>query len=173
MIFVSLEPYEAAVAVHVGAARNKSAVGRGSKDVYKSDPVSAWGMHVEAAGAEMAVAKYLGLYWDGSVDTYRSGSGDLPYTLIDVKHSQDGKWKVKDRDTGELILVRGVMPNYCIEAYCLCDEVKESSKPCEMGGAKLWYISDLVKRKDLEGLKKILWRRSFDARQASPPCEVK
>ena len=42
-----------------------------------------------------------------------------------------------------------------------------------MGGAKLWYISDLVKRKDLEGLKKTLWRRAFDARLASPPCEVK
>jgi hypothetical protein len=107
------------------------------------------------------------------VDTYRSGSGDLPYTNVDVKHSQDGKWKVKDRDDGELILVKGVMPTYTIEAYCFTKEVKNASAPCEMSGSKLWFINDRVKRRDFDRLKKTLWRRAFDARQASPPCEVK
>jgi len=173
MIVVRLEGYEAEVAVLVGSSRNKSALKKESRDVYPSNPVMSWGQHVEAAGAEMAVAKYLGLYWDGSVDTYRSGSGDLPYTNIDVKHSQDGKWKVKDRDDGELILVKGVMPTYTIEAYCFTKEVKKASAPCEMSGSKLWFINDRVKRRDFDRLKKTLWRRAFDARQASPPCEVK
>ncbi|NBT76694.1 MAG: hypothetical protein EBT15_12170 [Betaproteobacteria bacterium] len=172
MIAVRLEGYEVEVAVLVGSARNKSAIKRESRDVYPCDPVLSWGQHVEAAGAEMAVAKYLGLYWDGSVDTYRSGSGDLPYTNIDVKHSKDGKWKVKEKDDGELILVKGTMPDYIIEAYCLTDEVKNASAPCVMGNAKLWFVSDLVKRHDFTGLRKALWRRAFDARQSYPPAEL-
>lgn len=169
MIAVRLEGYEVEVAVLVGSARNKSALKKESRDTYECDPIMSWGQHVEAAGAEMAVAKYLGLYWDGSVDTYRSGSGDLPYTQIDVKHSKDGKWKVKERDEGELILVKGTMPDYVIEAYCFTDEVKQACAPCSMGGAKLWYVSDWVKHRNFDGFRKTLWRRSFDARQSAPP----
>lgn len=172
MISVRLEDYEIEVAVMVGSSRNRSAIGKSSRDVYPCDPVLSWGQHVEAAGAEMAVAKYLGLYWDGSVDTYRSGSGDLPYTQIDVKHSKDGKWKVKEKDSGELILVRGTMPDYVIDCYCVADDVKEASVPHLIGETKLWFVADTTKRFNFEALKKILWRRSFEARKAFPPCEA-
>jgi hypothetical protein len=173
VIAVRLEGYEVEVAVLVGSSRNKSALKKESRDVYSCDPVMSWGQHVEAAGAEMAVAKYLGLYWDGSVDTYRSGSGDLPYTNIDVKHSKDGKWKVKERDEGELILVKGTMPDYIIDAYCFTEEIKETTSPMNIGESKLWFVPDMAKHRDFSGLRKTLWRRAFDARQAFPPCETK
>ena len=172
MIAVRLEGYEVEVAVMVGSARNKSALKKESRDVYACDPVMSWGQHVEAAGAEMAVAKYLGLYWDGSVDTYRSGSGDLPYTNIDVKHSKDGKWKVKERDEGELVLVKGAMPNYIIDSYCFAIEVKETSTPISIGESKLWFVSDMAKHRDFDGLRKALWRRAYDARHSYPPAEL-
>jgi hypothetical protein len=163
-ILVRLERYEMELASTVGRARNLSAIVKQSKDVYPSDSQSAWGQHIDGAGAELAFAKFIGLYWDGSVDTYRSGSGDLPYTQIDVKHSRDGKWKVKERDKGELVLVRGTMPEYVIEAYCNADDIKKY-KPTYSEPTKLWLVPEDEKRRDFSSLRKTIWRRAFDARE--------
>jgi len=163
-VVVRLERYEMELASLVGKARNLSAIVRQSKDVYPCDSQSAWGQHIDGAGAELAFAKFIGLYWDGSVDTYRSGSGDLPYTQIDVKHSRDGKWKVKERDRGELVLVRGTMPEYVIEAYCNADNIKKY-KPAYCDPTKLWLIPDDEMRRDFSVLRKKIWRRAFEARE--------
>lgn len=164
MIAIRLERYEMEIASSVGRARNLSAIARGSKDVYPSDSQNAWGQHIDGAGAEMAFAKYIGLYWDGSVDTYRSGTGDLPYTQIDVKHSRDGKWKVKERDKGDLVLVRGTMPEYIIEAYCNAESVRRYM-PAFKEPACLWYVPEDERCRDFEALRKKIWRRSFQARE--------
>lgn len=163
MIAVKLESYEMNVAVAVGSARNASAILKGSKNVYDGDPVRYWGQHIDGAGAEMAFAKFIGLYWDGSVDTYRKSCGDLPHTGIDVKHSKDGFWKVKDRDKGELVLVSGTMPDFVIDSYCNSDEVKSASPQISVG---LWNVAESVKRRNFDFLMKKIWRKSFDVRTA-------
>ena len=163
MIAVKLEQYEMNVAISVGAARNASSILKGSKNVYDGDPIRYWGQHIDGAGAEMAFAKLIGLYWDGSVDTYRRNGGDLPHTGIDVKHSKDGFWKVKDRDKGYLVLVSGMMPEFIIDSYCCSDEVKGASEQVRIG---LWSIMDSVKRRDFDVLMKKIWRKSFDSRTA-------
>ena len=163
MIAVKLESYEMNVAVAVGTARNASAILKASKNVYDGDPVRYWGQHIDGAGAEMAFAKFIGLYWDGSVDTYRKSCGDLPHTGIDVKHSKDGFWKVKDRDKGELVLVSGTMPDFVIDSYCNSDEVKSASPQISVG---LWNVAESVKRRNFDFLMKKIWRKSFDARTA-------
>lgn len=163
MIVVRLERYEMDLASSVGRARNLSAIVKSSKDVYPSDSQNAWGQHIDGAGAELAFAKFIGLYWDGSVDTYRSGTGDLPFTQVDVKHSRDGKWKIKERDRGELVLVRGTMPEYVIEAYCNADSVKKYAPA--YSDPRLWSVPEDERQRDFTSLRKRLWRRAFEARE--------
>jgi len=171
VIKVSLERYEMELASSVGRARNLSAIVKSSKDSYPSDSQNAWGQHIDGAGAELAFAKFIGLYWDGSVDTYRSGTGDLPYTQVDVKHSRDGKWKVKEKDKGELVLVRGTMPEYIIEAYCTAEDVKKYAPA--YSEPKLWAVPEDERQRDFTSLRKKLWRRAFDAREGlnQPPIK--
>jgi hypothetical protein len=171
VIKVRLELYEMQLACLVGKARNLSALVKSSKDAYPSDSQNAWGQHIDGAGAELAFAKFIGLYWDGSVDTYRSGTGDLPFTHVDVKHSRDGKWKVKERDRGELVLVRGTMPEYIIEAYCTAEDVKKYAPA--YSEPKLWAVPEDDRQRDFASLRKKLWRRAFDAREGlnQPPIK--
>ena len=163
MIPVRLERYEMELASSVGRSRNLSAIVKCSKDVYPSDSQNAWGQHIDGAGAELAFAKFIGLYWDGSVDTYRSGTGDLPFTQVDVKHSRDGKWKIKERDMGDLVLVRGTMPEYVIEAYCNADDIKKYAPA--YNDPKLWAVPEDERQRDFTSLRKKIWRRAFEARE--------
>jgi hypothetical protein len=65
---ITLSFFELWQAVQVGAMRNLQARRRArpdthGKDVSKMD--GGWGLHIEGAAAEMAVAKMRGAYWDG------------------------------------------------------------------------------------------------------------
>ena len=66
---VSLTNYEIFLAAMVGV-RRKIASSDYSKASTFIDPQVWWGSDIESACAEMAVAKALKIYWDGSVNTY-------------------------------------------------------------------------------------------------------
>ena len=70
---IELEWYEAEMAAKVGMARAFSSF-RSKHDPYKyglkKDEFGFFEMDIRGAAAECAVAKGLGLYWDGSVDTF-------------------------------------------------------------------------------------------------------
>lgn len=50
-------------AATIGVYRNVSAIRRGRPAAYRADAEKAWQNSIEGAAAEMAVAKYLGVYW--------------------------------------------------------------------------------------------------------------
>lgn len=98
---VTLTPYEMRMAVFVGVGRHFSALVKGSRPRFpEREPGELWNHHIHGACAELAVAKRLRLYWDGSVDTY--GGEDIPGTGADVRY---GKPKIKPGDTGRIVAV--------------------------------------------------------------------
>jgi hypothetical protein len=65
---VVLEWFELSEAAHVGALRHIETIRRG---IVRADgTVPDWGEDVEGACAERAVAKWLGVYWSGSVNGF-------------------------------------------------------------------------------------------------------
>jgi len=122
---VQLAWYEMAIAYDVGARREANARVRGLKDSVFKDDLASWGTHIEAAGAEMAVAKALGLYWDGSVNV--GHREDLPRTGLEVRWNQDPNrtsCKVKPKDTGIVVAVRGSSPAYELLGWIRAEDAK-------------------------------------------------
>ena len=95
-MIVELEWYEYKMAAQVGLDRKVQSILNGHKDRYGSvwTPISDVGWSVVSAVAECAVAKALGMYWDGSINTFsRPDLGDyeikaqLHHKIDPNKHS--------------------------------------------------------------------------------------
>jgi hypothetical protein len=107
---VVLEPYEAMCAGAVGFRRQFNAMLRRDRPRFpEAYPGQLWYNHISGACAEMAVAKALGLYWGGGVDTFNTE--DLENTGFEVRYSPAGKPKVLPRDTRIIVAVVGDSPS--------------------------------------------------------------
>ncbi len=70
-MIVELEWYEMDMALLVGANRNTASWKKKRTHSAGYKPRDLFDVGIKSAGAEIAVAKYLDLYWDGSVDTFK------------------------------------------------------------------------------------------------------
>ena len=107
---IELTQYEAMMAGGVGFRRQFLAMIRKDRPRFGEQyPGQLWYNHIAGACAEMAVAKAMGLYWGGGVDTFNSE--DLEGTGFEVRFSPSGRPKVMPRDTRIVIAVVGLSPS--------------------------------------------------------------
>jgi hypothetical protein len=110
-----------------------------------------WSNDIEAAGAELAFAKFIKEEWVGAVNTFNApdvGDGwQVRYT-----DWENGCLILRKKDTPKLnqkfVLVTGYMPKYCIRGYIIGkDGVKEKYIRNPHNGKKALFIpqSDLIK----------------------------
>ena len=85
-----------------------STFGKHSRDEWKND--------IEGALCEMAFCKAFGMYWDGSVNTFKNP--DVPGTPIQIRGTEypNGNLIIRENDPDDdlYILVVGSSPNYKI-----------------------------------------------------------
>ena len=108
---IKLAWFEMAVCASVGIRRRIEALRRGLKDRpdFKRDFV--WTADIEGACGEMAAAKALGRYWDGSVNTFHRGDvGKLQVRTALIRPLLIVRKNNNRADT--FILVSGRVPNY-------------------------------------------------------------
>lgn len=134
MIEVTLEDYEVLQGATVGQLRNISAMRR----KYASRiPGQEWQAHIEGACGEVAVAKALGKYWGGSINTFKDG-GDIASTGWEVRTRSDHKHDliVRDDDPNEriFILVTGQSPSFRIHGWILARDAKREEWLKNYGG---------------------------------------
>ena len=139
---ITLEHYEYAMASEVGRMRMLSSLRKGSKHKYGMTK-QGWTEHIEGAGAEVAVAKHLGLYWSGSVDTYKSEPdvGDD----IEVRWRSQRHWDLlvrpDDPEDRFYVLVVGFCPVYTIIGGMWGWEAKRDEWLQAHGGRpKAWFV---------------------------------
>jgi len=109
---VTLKKYEMLAAAYVGIRRHL--ISLDSKDFNKVQNTKyGWHTDIEAACGEMAAAKKLGLYWDGSVNTFKE-----PDLLPDLQvRTSDEMWhhlivRDGDKDIERYIKVVGRSPHF-------------------------------------------------------------
>lgn len=123
-ISVKLQPYEYALVLDVSNRRQIMSMAKGDRDSagYDSHRPESYKDQTEGVAAEMAVAKYLGIYWDGSVGTYH----DVPDLLdcIEVKWCRsDEKPQIvirpssKEKSEHYFVLVTGCKGEYTIHGW--------------------------------------------------------
>jgi hypothetical protein len=107
---VRLTAYEAMMAGEVGFRRQVKAMMRNSAPRFPEQYAGQlWYNHIAGACAELAVAKVLGLFWGGGVDTF--DREDIEDTGYEVRFSPVGKPKVMPRDSRIVIGVIGNAPS--------------------------------------------------------------
>ena len=66
-VIVELTPYEMLVAAQIGVMRQVQNLKEKRLDAYGAQTDRGWQLHIEGAMGECAVAKHLGIFWNGSI----------------------------------------------------------------------------------------------------------
>jgi len=113
---ITLAPNEMTTAALVGASRALESKTRGLKDRHGFSG-GCWETQIEGAAGEMAAAKAMGLYWDGSVNAFRKP--DLPGIQVRTRsqHGYDLIVRPDDSPDDLYVLVTGKMPEYQIHGW--------------------------------------------------------
>ena len=116
MVEITLQPHEIATAAWVGVRRHIASKQRGLRDKHGFTG-DGYGIHVEGAGGEMAAAKALNMYWDGSVNVFKRP--DLTGIQVRTRSSHDYELIVRHDDNPDdtFVLVTGQMPNYRVHGW--------------------------------------------------------
>lgn len=129
-MIVELSYFELWQAVQVGAMRNLQARRRGRPDNYGKDVTQmegGWGVHIEGAAAEMAVAKFRGAYWDGVWTEIDRERADVADVQVRSTMRENGCLILhrEDRDDALFFLVVGVAPRFRIAGCIRASEGKQ------------------------------------------------
>jgi len=154
MIQVDLMSYELLQAAVVGVARHIKALSRQQPDSYGFDGETGWQAHIEGACGELAVAKCLGLYWSGSIDTFKVG-GDVGKLQVRTRSKQyyDLIVRPDDRSADIFILVTGRAPTFQIHGWIVGTEAKKPEFLQTYGGRPEAYFVDKDHLHSIEALK--------------------
>lgn len=140
MIEVTLDWFEVEMAAGVGVRRRVEAAWRqGRRDLYavpgEAEPSSNWQTHLEGAIGELAFAKAMGRYWNGSVNTFRQ-NGDVGDVQIRARslHHYDLIVRTHDRDGDYFVLLTGITPSFRVQGYILGANAKRPEWLKDHGG---------------------------------------
>src|SRR5262245_58679562 len=104
---------EILLAASVGSMRRVQNLKLNSMPGNGAGQHNAWTLDIEGACGEMAVAKYLGLYWGGQVGDYSAND----VGKFQVKTNTSRQWtdliiRPTDSDDGQFILVLSFLPDF-------------------------------------------------------------
>lgn len=114
---ITLAWHEYAMASEIGRLRQLTSVRRGSADNHGFNGLG-WSEHIEGACGEMAVSKFLGVYWDGGIDTFKNADiGARIQVRTRSSHSYELIVRPDDYDDDIYVLVTGKCPKYRIQGF--------------------------------------------------------
>jgi hypothetical protein len=129
---IFLEKYEFKMAAEVGLRRCLSCKTKGIKDKYGFKGYG-WDISVEGACAELALAKYLGVYWNGSVDTFKNGGDVSGLEVRTTKNHNKLIVRKEDRHDSIYVLLTGKAPEYNIVGWEYGYMIKQSEYLTDFG----------------------------------------
>lgn len=123
-IDVTLEWYEYHMASEVGRLRKFSHIEHNRQNNHGfAGP--GWNEDIEGACAEMATAKALGIYWSGSVGSFKHPDlGNNLQVRSTISHNYSLIVRPADHDEDLYILVTGMCPDYKVRGYISGAEAK-------------------------------------------------
>lgn len=124
MIPVKLEWYEMIEGAHCGLLRKIENMRKYPS--VRSVAGDEWQNHIEGACAEVAVSKYLNVYWPASVNTMFSPDMGKYEVRCRSNHNWDLIVREKDADDLMVILVTGSAPNFIIRGWIRAGEAKQA-----------------------------------------------
>jgi len=122
MIIIDLTPDELYSASAVGVHRRiVSIFGRNKQQHYQCPNNTEWSTEIEAYAAELAVAKYLNVYWNGGAWNGKVAQSDVGKLQVRHTHHENGSLILypEDDDEQTFVLVVGRSPKFRLAGYIL------------------------------------------------------
>ncbi len=132
---------EVLFAAHVGVARRVNALRNNRKAAYGCTDDDAWDKDIEGACGEIAVAKALGIYWNGSIGDLAVDVGPYQVRTTGLEHGCLMLHK-KDEDDKQFILVTGRAPRMRIVGWIFAGDGKRDEwwKDPTRKGRPAWFV---------------------------------
>jgi len=152
---VALTFHEIYIAACIGVARRLASIKRGETNKVQNKDFG-WHSDIEGACGELAVAKFLGVFWDGSINTFKSADIGMSLQIRHTQH-EDGCLILRSGDatTDTYILVTGSHPKYEIRGYIagyegmIDDFIKDPN-----GKYPAWFVP----QENLNPISELRWR---------------
>lgn len=136
----------------IGAMRQYVSAKDGRKPAHGFDKTdqSPLGVHVDGAVAELAVAKVLGKYYDGTLNTFKKA--DIG-TKVQVRHTVKHNYKLIIRPNDDpdhvFILVTGEAPELCVRGWSYGRDVMkdEYKQDPNNRNSPAWFVPQNALRK--------------------------
>lgn len=138
---IRLTSHEMLMCGLIGLARHISALTRGLPDKNGHEGVG-WNNHIEGACGELAVAKALGVFWSGSVNTFKRG-GDVGGIQVRTRSQPEYDLIIRDDDCDDdtFVLVTGQCPEYDVVGKILGHDGKQDIWRQTYGGRPAaWFV---------------------------------
>lgn len=155
---IRLTWFEVHLASEIGCRRHLAALQAGLPDRHGAGRDNdGWTKHVEGAAGEMAVAKALNLYYDGSVNTFRDGA-DVGRIQVRTRSEPHFELLVRDSDADAdpFLLVTGRAPSFRIVGWMYGGDAKQEAWRHAHGGREAAYFVPHVALEPLEKLRQIV-----------------
>jgi hypothetical protein len=124
---ITLEPYEVHMAASTAVQRCVSSIKDNRSNAHGYSKGSGWSDNIEGACAELVVAKYYNIYWNGSVDTFKSADlGSKIQVRWTWSHNYSLIVRPADSEKDVYILVSGYAPNFRIQGFLYGEDAKNS-----------------------------------------------
>ena len=140
---IKLTHYELAMASEVGRQRQLTSMQEGRQPAHGYTGTG-WEEHIEGACGEIAVAKALGIYWNGSINTFKNP--DLG-TNLQIRTRSQHNWDLIVRPTEpnnhHYILVTGTSSDpegFRIHGYITGSEAKQPQWLADHGSRPTAYF---------------------------------
>ena len=140
---VTLSQMEIACAVSVGSKRHLHALERRRADQHGCDPdkQDGWGIHIEGAAGEIVVAKFWGVYYPMTIDTFRR-LPDVGECEVRTRSNPTYQLNVRENDDDDApyILVRGRIPTFEIVGWLYGYEAKRNEWKKDYANREVAYF---------------------------------
>lgn len=152
MIEITLSFHEIYMAALIGVMRRIVSLKQGHKHRFGNDGSNAWEEHIEGACGEVAFAKAVGKYWDGSINRFGSKGGDVGdryQVRTRSKEYYDLYVRPEDADDKPYVLVIGRNGKYKVYGWMYGRDAKQEKWLKEYGGRRGAYF---VPKEELQPL---------------------
>jgi hypothetical protein len=122
---INLTNTEVWMGVVVGMMRHIESIGSGRR--MRGDTERDWGLDIEGSLGELALAKYLGKYHGGSLNTFTNEMDVADQWEVRTTKLENGRLIVGPKDSKDkpYVLVTGYCPNYRIRGWAWGREIMQ------------------------------------------------
>lgn len=141
MVFVQLTPSQIFQGAMVGVMRQCHVIQAGRNHTRGETTKNDWQRHVDGALAELAVAQYLDLFWDGKVGLITAG--DVGSIEVRTTHHVSGRLIVHDDDPDDarFVLVTGCNGTYDLRGWIAgMDGKRDEYRDDPKGGRPAYFV---------------------------------